>query len=397
MLHINYVHQELQRICEIVRKEMANKSMSGEEIEWNSRMETLLLYSLFNLKPVGVNRFFSMVGIHNKFTNSINKEVPSQAIWDHLESMYDMSALHDSEMIPFPNDEKDFELPEEYNDIIKEQLGATVENVPNENEVLKNGSNNKTVKKSNVSKLKQSSASTNAKNTFAVPIPVKSSKSHSDSQPPSAEKTVKVKQETSAPTKASKVKRSSSPFTAGKNVKSEPQVKEEPVDVPVPKKTNKVENNNISSAKKTPKSEPSSSGTKKSTKQEPNANSARQGKSEAPDTSSKKMKNEKELSKKGRVSTSSENLASKKGSKSDNKKTEPDNKKSNDTSSSKPKTDKSSNTSGKGTKTEENETPAPSGSRKSVVKPDPIDKKRKRQKLEDSAKKVAPPTKRRRA
>ncbi|GFR15600.1 hypothetical protein TNCT_447101 [Trichonephila clavata] len=394
---MNYVHHELQRICEIVRKEMANKSMSVEEIEWNSRVETLLLYALFNLKPVGVNRFFTMVGIHMKFSNSINKEISSKVIWDHLDSMYDMSALHESEMIPFPNEEKEFQLPEEFNDIIKQKLGVSPENLSDENEALKNGSNNKTVKKSNVSKLKQNSTSVNAKNTFAVPVPVKSSKNHSDSQPPSAEKPVKVKQETPIPTKASKVKRSSSPFTAGKNVKSEPQIKEEPVDVPVPKKTNKVENNNPSSAKKTPKSEPNSNATKKSTKQEPNVNSVKHGKSETPDTSSKKMKNEKELSKKGRVSTSSENLASKKNSKSDNKKTEPDNnKKSNDTPSSKLKTEKNSNTSGKGTKQEEIETPASSGSRKSVAKPDPIDKKRKRQKLEDSAKKAAPPAKRRR-
>ncbi|GFY57037.1 hypothetical protein TNIN_199861 [Trichonephila inaurata madagascariensis] len=394
-MNYNVLH-EVQRLCEIVRKEMANKSMSVDEIEWNSRVETLLLYALFNLKPVGVNRFFTMVGIHMKFSNSINKEISSKVIWDHLDSMYDMSALHESEMIPFPNEEKEFQLPEEFSDIIKEKLGVSVENVSDESEALKNGSN-KTVKKSNVSKLKQNSTSVNAKNTFAVPVPVKSSKNNSDSQPPGAEKPVKVKQETPVPTKASKVKRSSSPFTAGKNVKSEPQAKEEPVDVPVAKKTNKVESNNPSSAKKTPKSEPNSNASKKSTKQEPNANSVKQGKSETPDTSSKKIKNEKELSKKGRVSTSSENLASKKNSKSDSKKIEPDNnKKSNDTPSSKLKTEKNSNTSGKGTKQEEIETPAPSGSRKSVTKPDPIDKKRKRQKLEDSAKKAAPPAKRRR-
>ncbi|GFT14764.1 hypothetical protein NPIL_77861 [Nephila pilipes] len=392
---MNYAQHELQRICEFVRKDMASKSMTGNEIEWTSQVETLLLYALFNLKPVGVNRFFTMVGIHMKFSSSINREISSKVIWDRLDTMYDMSALHELEMIPFPNEEKDFELPEEFNDIIKEKFGLPVDTLSDDNEVLKNGSNNKTMKKSSVSKLKHNSALVNAKNTFVVPISVKSSKSHSDSRPPSAEKTLKVKQESAVSTKVSKFKRSSSPFTSGKNVKSESQVKEELVDIP--KKPNKVENNNPSSAKKTPKSEPNSSATKKSVKQEPNTNSIRQGKSETPDASGKKIKNEKELSKKGRVSTSSENLTSKKSSKLDKKIELDNNKKSNDTPSSKPKPDKNSNISGKGTKAEENETSTSSGSRKSVAKPDPMDKKRKRQKLEDSAKKTAPPAKRRRA
>ncbi|KAF8770947.1 uncharacterized protein LOC129989382 [Argiope bruennichi] len=396
MLDMNYVHLELQRLCELVHKDMASKSLTGDEIEWNSRVETLLLYALFNLKPVGVNRYFAMLGIHHKFSNFLDREISSKVIWDHLDSMYDMPALHESEIIPFPNEEVDFELSEDFNDLVKEKFGVPLHVPVDENETPKNGSSIKTVKKPNVSKLKQNSTPVSTKNTFATPASVKSSKNHSDSRPPSAE-TVKVKQETPF-AKVNKVKRSSSPFTAGKSAKLETiSIKEEPMDTPVSKKTNKLETNNSLSAKKVPKSENNSNSSKKSIKQESSTNSVRPGKPETPDTTNKKVKNEKELSKKGRASTPVENSVSKKTSKIDSKKAELDNKKPNDISS-KPKNDKNSSISNKGAKTEENES---SGLRKSITKAstsvvDSSDKKRKRQKTEELSKKAAPPTKRRR-
>ncbi|GBN28920.1 MRG/MORF4L-binding protein, partial [Araneus ventricosus] len=344
-----------------------------------------------------VNRYFTMVGIHLKFSNYLNREITSKVIWDHLDSMYDMPALHESEIIPFPNEEVDFELPEDFNDLVKEKFGVPLHVPTDENETPKNGSSVKTLKKPNVSKLKQSSTPVSSKNTFATPASVKSSKNHSDSRPPSSE-TVKVKQESPFPSKVNKVKRSSSPFTAGKSAKSETSsVKDEPTDAPVSKKTSKLESNNSLSAKKVPKSENNSNSSKKSIKQEPSTNSVRLGKPETPDITNKKIKSEKELSKKGRSSTPIENSVIKKSSKLDVKKVETDNKKPNDVSSSKPKTDKNSSISSKGSKTEENE---PSGSRKSITKAaavvDSSDKKRKRQKTEESSKKAAPPTKRRR-
>ncbi|GIY05004.1 hypothetical protein CEXT_64181 [Caerostris extrusa] len=388
MNFLNYYHEDLQRISYFVQKDMASKSMGSEEMEWSSRAETLLLYALFNRKPVGVDRFFTMLGIHLKFSNYIKREITSKVIWDHLDSMYNMPALHESENLPFPNEEVDFELPEELNDLVKEKFGASSLATPNENEVAKNGSSGKTMKKSSTSKIKQNS--TNDVDTLLMPPPIKPMKTYTDTRSPAAE-IVKVKQESPSQVKVNKVKRSSSPFTVGKNVKSESSsVKEEPVDAS--KKTNKVESRNSSSGKQISKSEPNTSTSKKSIKQEPSTNSVRQGKSETSDISHKKIKNEKELTKKGRTSTSSENSISKKNSKTDSKKTESD-RKSSESSSHKSKTEKNSSTSGKAAKIEENES---SGSRKSVGKTELSDKKRKRQKLEESAKKSAPPAKRRR-
>ncbi|XP_008578034.1 PREDICTED: MRG/MORF4L-binding protein [Galeopterus variegatus] len=62
---------------------------------------------------LGVNRHFHMICIRDKFSQNIGRQVPSKVIWDHLSTMYDMQALHESEILPFPNPERNFVLPEE--------------------------------------------------------------------------------------------------------------------------------------------------------------------------------------------------------------------------------------------------------------------------------------------
>ncbi|XP_010857894.1 PREDICTED: MRG/MORF4L-binding protein-like [Bison bison bison] len=62
-------------------------------------------------------KFFALIliliCIRDKFSQNIGRQVPSKVIWDHLSTMYDMQALHESEILPFPNPERNFILPEE--------------------------------------------------------------------------------------------------------------------------------------------------------------------------------------------------------------------------------------------------------------------------------------------
>ncbi|XP_033097957.1 MRG/MORF4L-binding protein-like isoform X2 [Anneissia japonica] len=53
-----------------------------------------------------------MLCIHEKLTQMTGKKLTSQQIWKHLSTMYDLAALHESEIVPFPNKEKDFDLPQ---------------------------------------------------------------------------------------------------------------------------------------------------------------------------------------------------------------------------------------------------------------------------------------------
>uniref|UniRef100_A0A2R8ZGC5 MRG domain-containing protein n=1 Tax=Pan paniscus TaxID=9597 RepID=A0A2R8ZGC5_PANPA len=71
----------------------------------------------------GVNRHFHMICIRDKFSQNIGRQVPSKVIWDHLSTMYDMQALHESEILPFPNPERNFVLPEEIIQEVREVAG----------------------------------------------------------------------------------------------------------------------------------------------------------------------------------------------------------------------------------------------------------------------------------
>ncbi|XP_039214129.1 MRG/MORF4L-binding protein isoform X2 [Crotalus tigris] len=68
----------------------------------------------------GVNRHFHMICIRDKFSQNIGRQISSKIIWDHLSTMYDMQALHESEILPFPNSEKNFILPDEIFQEVKE-------------------------------------------------------------------------------------------------------------------------------------------------------------------------------------------------------------------------------------------------------------------------------------
>lgn len=91
-----------------------------ESIVWSQEVEVCLFHAMLGHKPVGVNRHFHMICIRDKFSQNIGRQVSSKVIWDHLSTMYDMQALHESEILPFPNSEKSFVLPEEIIQDVKE-------------------------------------------------------------------------------------------------------------------------------------------------------------------------------------------------------------------------------------------------------------------------------------
>ncbi|XP_017881701.1 MRG/MORF4L-binding protein [Ceratina calcarata] len=86
---------------------------STDEVEWNVENEIQLFFAMNGHKPVGINKYFHMVCIWEKFRVAVHKDVSLKSIWEHLESMYDLMALDDMEDPPFPNQEIDFCLPEQ--------------------------------------------------------------------------------------------------------------------------------------------------------------------------------------------------------------------------------------------------------------------------------------------
>ncbi|XP_043081457.1 MRG/MORF4L-binding protein isoform X1 [Puntigrus tetrazona] len=103
-----------------------------ESIVWSQEVEVCLFHAMLGHKPVGVNRHFHMICIRDKFSQNIGRQVSSKVIWDHLSTMYDMQALHESEILPFPNSEKSFVLPEEIIQDVKEGKVGSEEDVKEE-------------------------------------------------------------------------------------------------------------------------------------------------------------------------------------------------------------------------------------------------------------------------
>ncbi|XP_036803541.1 MRG/MORF4L-binding protein isoform X2 [Oncorhynchus mykiss] len=97
-----------------------------DSVVWSQEVEVCLFHAMLGHKPVGVNRHFHMICIRDKFSQNIGRQVSSKVIWDHLGTMYDMSALHESEILPFPNSEKSFNLPEEMIQKVKEGSNSSV-------------------------------------------------------------------------------------------------------------------------------------------------------------------------------------------------------------------------------------------------------------------------------
>ncbi|KAF2348363.1 Chromatin modification-related protein Eaf7/MRGBP [Trinorchestia longiramus] len=66
-------------------------------------------------KPIGINKHFQMLMIHSKLSESLHAEVSSRIIWEKLQTLYDLTALEDSDKQQFPiADGLEFTLPSDY-------------------------------------------------------------------------------------------------------------------------------------------------------------------------------------------------------------------------------------------------------------------------------------------
>ncbi|XP_022128621.1 MRG/MORF4L-binding protein [Pieris rapae] len=103
-------------------EEETSETKVADSLDWDVDMEIQLFYAMANHKPVGINKHFQMACIWEKLSNSITKEISTQDIWKHLETLYDTSMLDETEPIPFPNQEVPFSLSEgEFGALLKQK------------------------------------------------------------------------------------------------------------------------------------------------------------------------------------------------------------------------------------------------------------------------------------
>ena len=94
---------------------------SSSAINWSVELEVGLFHAVHEHKPVGINRHFKMLFIHDKLNSTIKNKILVEDIWKHLGTLYDLHALNDSESLPFPNVETDFALPDELVNDLKDK------------------------------------------------------------------------------------------------------------------------------------------------------------------------------------------------------------------------------------------------------------------------------------
>lgn len=81
-----------------------------DKINWNVDLEVGLFHAIHAHRPVGINRHFQMVFLHDKFNGALDRKISAKEIWTHLMEMYDLNALNESDGLPFPNTECEFSI-----------------------------------------------------------------------------------------------------------------------------------------------------------------------------------------------------------------------------------------------------------------------------------------------
>ncbi|XP_033738574.1 MRG/MORF4L-binding protein-like [Pecten maximus] len=125
-------------------------------------MEVSLFHAMRGHKPVGVNRHFQMLVIHDKLNNSFSRKVTSKQIWNRLITMYDLTALNESEILPFPNKEIDFVLPEEdFSDVVQKEFPRSQSTAQKSQDDSKSDKSDASSKDTHTSVSKQTKAEKN--------------------------------------------------------------------------------------------------------------------------------------------------------------------------------------------------------------------------------------------
>lgn len=92
---------------------MAVKEKSeAEEMEWSAEEQVQLFLALGGLKPIGINKHFYMVCICERLSTALKRDISPDTVWAHLKKLYNLEALDKVVSLPFPQEQRDFSLPE---------------------------------------------------------------------------------------------------------------------------------------------------------------------------------------------------------------------------------------------------------------------------------------------
>lgn len=82
-----------------------------DSMEWNAEEEVELFNAMSGLKPIGINKHFFMACICARLSAALKRDIGADVVWAHLHTMYNLKMLDSMQPLPFPQDERDFALP----------------------------------------------------------------------------------------------------------------------------------------------------------------------------------------------------------------------------------------------------------------------------------------------
>ncbi|KAL4105231.1 hypothetical protein QTP88_020493 [Uroleucon formosanum] len=89
--------------------------------EWTTKLEKCLLLNMTRLKPCGINKHLSVLLLKEKISKELKLNIPISILWNYLSDKWDIRAADIIEHISFNTSEKDFALPEEFDQLIIEE------------------------------------------------------------------------------------------------------------------------------------------------------------------------------------------------------------------------------------------------------------------------------------
>lgn len=89
--------------------------------KWTTSLEKCVLLNMTRLKPSGINKHLSMLLLKEKIYKELKINVPTKILWDYVKTKWDIRAADIIEHVSFNISEKDFVLPEEFDQLIIEE------------------------------------------------------------------------------------------------------------------------------------------------------------------------------------------------------------------------------------------------------------------------------------
>ncbi|XP_060873763.1 MRG/MORF4L-binding protein-like [Metopolophium dirhodum] len=115
--------------------ETGNNNLIGckpiETFKWTLRLEKCLLRNMAGLKPSGINKHLSMLLLKKKMYKELKLNIPIKVLWNYMSTKWDIRAADCIESIHFDTSEKDFVLPEDFDQLIDEE-GEKIKNLNKE-------------------------------------------------------------------------------------------------------------------------------------------------------------------------------------------------------------------------------------------------------------------------